>query len=118
MKILRGEVPWKGAPSMATQEHQPSEDTMREKSLEVVHTIEEESLMVVQTVEKDVKPVEQLLIKCKDDWIHHLAQALAFSFLTTLASIATLLSIFSLLLHRLDPQAQHMLTGGLNSIFP
>src|SRR5438105_4460606 len=91
---------------------------MRQKSLQVVHTIEEESLEVVYTVEKDVKPYEQLLIKCKEDWIHHLAQALAFSFLTTLASIATLLSIFALLLRNLDTQAQHMLTAGLASIFP
>ena len=103
---------------MATQEHQPSEDTMREKSLEAVHTIEEKSLYAVQTVEKDVRPLEQLLIKCKDDWIHHLAQALAFSFLTTLASIATLLSIFGLILRHLDKQAQHILTVGLESIFP
>ena len=92
---------------MATQEHQPSEDRMREKSLEVAHT-----------VGKDVKPYEQLLIKCKDDWIHHLAQALAFSFLTTLASIATLLSIFALFLRNLDAQSQRMLTRGVASIFP
>src|SRR5437016_12865258 len=88
----------KGTKSMTTQEHQPSEDTMREKSLEVMHT-----------VEKDMKPYEQLLIKCKDDWIHHLAQALAFSFLTTLASIATLLSIFDVIVRKLDTQVHHML---------
>src|SRR5438067_9825417 len=103
---------------MATQEHQPSEETMRDKSFEVAHTIEEKSLKAVLTVEKDAKPFEQLLIKCKDDWIHHLAQALAFSFLSTLASIATLLSIFALLLRNLDTQAQHILTRGLESIFP
>src|SRR5437763_7628789 len=103
---------------MTTQEHQPTRETMQEKTLEVVHIIEEKSVETVLIVEKDVKPYEQLLIKCKDDWIHHLAQALAFSFLTTLASIATLLSIFALLLRNLDTQAQHMLTVGLESIFP
>ncbi len=58
---------------MTTQEPQPSTDTIREKSLETVHV-----------VEKKMKPYEELFLKCKDDWIHHLAQALAFSLLTTL----------------------------------
>jgi membrane protein len=93
---------------MTTQEHQPSEDTMREKSLEIMHN-----------VEKDAKPLERLLVKCKDDWIHHLAQALAFSWLIALVPITTLVvSISDLILRNLDTQAQHMLTGGLASTIP
>src|SRR5437899_3787325 len=93
---------------MTTQEHQPSEDTMQEKSLDVVHTIE-----------KDVKLYEQLLIKSKDDWIHHLAQALAFSWLIALVPITTLvLFITDLILSNLDKQAQHILTVGLASVIP
>jgi membrane protein len=125
---------------MSAQEHQPPEDAIQEKtlsedatreetseviytieeeSLVVVHTVEEESLVVVHTVEKDVKPYVQLLIKCKDDWIHHLAQALAFSWLIALVPIVTLIvSIFDIILRNLDTHAQHILTGGLAGIIP
>jgi hypothetical protein len=65
---------------MTTQERQPSENTTWGKSLEVV-----------QTVVRDLKPVEQLLIKCKDDWIHRLAQAISFSLLSGLMPIVVLL---------------------------
>src|SRR5438445_13043353 len=114
---------------MSAQEHQPpedaiqektlSEDATREKSSEVIYTFEEESLLVVHTVEKDVKPYVQLLIKCKDDWIHHLAQALAFSWLIALVPMITLIvSIFDIILRNLDTHAQHLLTGGLAGIIP
>ena|SRR2546421_9843760 len=104
---------------MTTQEHQPSGEMMQEKTLEVVYIVEEKSLETVLIIERDVKPYEQLMIKCKDDWIHHLAQALAFSLLTALVPIAVLLlSIFDVILRNLDTGAQHMLTGGLESIIP
>jgi len=104
---------------MTTQEHQPSGEMMQEKTLEVVHIIEEKSVDTVLIVEKDVKPYEQLLIKCKDDWIHHLAQALSFSLLTNLVAIAILLlAIVHVIQVNLDKQAQQMLTGGLESIIP
>ena len=104
---------------MTTQEHQPTRETMQEKTLEVVHIIEEKSVETVLIVEKDVKPYEQLLIKCKDDWIHHLAQALSFSLLTNLVAIAILLlAIVHVIQVNLDKQAQQMLTGGLESIIP
>ena len=104
---------------MTTQEHQPTRETMQEKTLEVVHIIEEKSVDTVLIVEKDVKPYEQLLIKCKDDWIHHLAQALSFSLLTNLVAIAILLlAIVHVIQVNLDKQAQQMLTGGLESIIP
>ncbi len=93
---------------MATQEPQPTTDTIHEKSLEAV-----------QVVEKKMKPYEELFLKCKDDWIHHLAQALAFSFLTTLVSIAyILLPIYSAILGRLDTQTQQMFAGRLEALFP
>ena len=104
---------------MATQEHQPSRETMQEKTLEVVLIVEEQSLERVQIVEKDVKPYEQLLLKCKDDWIHHLAQALAFSLLTALVPIAILLlAIVHVILGNVDTQTQQMFTGHLESILP
>src|SRR5437763_1641634 len=104
---------------MTTQEHQPTRETMQEKTLDVVHIIEEKSVDTVLIVEKDVKPYEQLLIKCKDDWIHHLAQALSFSLLTNLVAIAILLlAIGHVIQGNLDKQAQQMLTGGLESIIP
>src|SRR5947209_11037264 len=104
---------------MTTQEHQPTRETMQEKTLEVVYIIEEKSVETVLIVEKNVKPYEQLLIKCKDDWIHHLAQALSFRLLTNLVAIAILLlAIVHVIQVNLDKQAQQMLTGGLESIIP
>ena len=104
---------------MTTQEYQPTGETMQEKTLEVVQIVEEKTLETVLIVEKDVKPYEQLLIKCKDDWIHHLAQALSFSLLTNLVAIAILLlAIVHVIQVNLDKQAQQMLTGGLESIIP
>jgi hypothetical protein len=92
---------------VATQEPQPTADTMREKSLETV-----------QVVEKKMKPYEELFLKCKDDWIHHLAQALAFSFLTTLVSIAyILLPMYSAILGRLDTKTSKCLPGVLKRSF-
>jgi YihY family inner membrane protein len=93
---------------MTTREPQPSKDTIRKKSLERVHV-----------VEKKVTPFEELFIKCKDDWIHHLAQALAFSLLTTLVPIAiVLISIFSRILGTFDTQTQDIFTGRLDAIIP
>ena len=104
---------------MTMQEHQPTGETLQEKTLEVVYIIEEKSVETVLIVEKDVKPYEQLLIKCKDDWIHHLAQALSFSLLTNLVAIAILLlAIVHVIQVNLDRQVQQMLTGGLESIIP
>lgn len=104
---------------MTTQERQPSENTTRKKSLEAEHALEEKSLEVVKTVEKDLKPVEQLLIKCKDDWIHHLAQALSFSLLTGLMPIAVLLlAVVHLVLGNVDARTQRMFTGHLEGIIP
>ena len=94
--------------TLTTQEPQPTTETMHEKSLEAVHV-----------VEKKAKPYEELFIKCKDDWIHHLAQALAFSLLTTLIPIAiVLLSIFSRILGMLDTQTQQIFSRSLNTILP
>src|SRR5438067_2411728 len=104
---------------MTTQENQPGGETLQEKTLEVVQIVEKKTLVTVQIVDKDVKPYEHLLIKCKDDWIHHLAQALSFSLLTNLVAIAILLlAIVHIILGNLDKQAQQMLTGGLESIIP
>jgi membrane protein len=104
---------------MATQEYQPTGETMQEKTLEVVQIVEQKTLVTVQIVEKDVKPYENLLIKCKDDWIHHLAQALSFSLLTNLVAIAVLLlAIVHVILANLGTQTQKMLTGHLESIIP
>ena len=95
---------------MITQKQQPSAVSKQQ------HQLASEA---VQTVEKDVKPYEQLLIKCKDDWIHHLAQALAFSLLLTLVPIAILLlSMFSRILGILDSQTQQIMTGRLDAIIP
>jgi len=94
--------------ALTTREPQPSTDTMHKKSLETV-----------QVVEKKAIPYEELFIKCKDDWIHHLAQALAFSLLTAIVPIAILLlSIFSRILGILDTQTQQILTGQLDAIIP
>jgi uncharacterized BrkB/YihY/UPF0761 family membrane protein len=93
---------------MTTREPQPSKGTIRQKSLERVHV-----------VEKKVIPFDELFIKCKDDWIHHLAQALAFSLLTTLVPIAiVLISIFSRILGIFDTQTQDIFTGRLDAIIP
>lgn len=93
---------------MTTQEPQPSTNTMREKSLETV-----------QVVEKKMKRYEELFLKCKEDWIHHLAQALAYSFLTAIVSIAIiLLPIFNAILGKLDTQMQYMFAIRLESLFP
>ena len=83
-------------------------ETMRDKSLEVA-----------LVVEKDIKPLEKLFIKCKEDWIHHLAQALAFSLLTILVPITVLLLVtFGAISWWLDAPTQHMLTIRLESIMP
>ncbi len=92
---------------MTTQEPQPSRK-IREKSLERVHV-----------VEKKMTPFEELLLKSKDDWILHLAQALAFSFLMTLVSIAIiLLPIYSAILGKLDTQTQLLFAVRLEALFP
>lgn len=106
-------------PAMATQAHQPAGETMREKSLETVQVVEKKSLESVQVVEKKMKPYEELFLKCRDDWIHHLAQALAYSFLTTLVSIAIiLLPIYSAILGRMDTPMQHLFSVRLEVLFP
>jgi membrane protein len=94
--------------AMATQAHQSTGETMHEKSLEAV-----------QVVEKRAIPYEELFIKCKEDWIYHLAQALAFSLLTTLVPIAIVLgSIFSRVLGMLDVQTQQIFSRSLDTIIP
>src|SRR5438876_3118686 len=88
---------------MTTREPQPSKDTIRKKSLERVHV-----------VEKKVKPYEELFIKCKDDWIHHLAQALAFSSLMAFVPNSILVfAVSDLILGKMDRQTWHVLIGGL-----
>ena len=83
-------------------------ETMRDKSLEAA-----------LVVEKDIKPLEKLFIKCKEDWIHHLAQALAFSLLTILVPITVLLLVtFGAISWWLDAPTQHMLTMRLENIMP
>ncbi|HKF38866.1 MAG TPA: YihY/virulence factor BrkB family protein, partial [Ktedonobacteraceae bacterium] len=73
----------------------------------------------VQVVEEKMKPYEELFLKCKDDWIHHLAQALAFSLLTALVPMAILLlSIFRVFTSKFDPQTQQMFAGRLEAIIP
>jgi len=93
---------------MTTQEPQPTTDSMRGQSL-----------ATVQVVEKKMKPFEKLLLKCKDDWIHHLAQALAFSLLTTLVPAAMiLLPIYGAILEKLDTRTQYLFTVRFEAIFP
>lgn len=93
---------------MSTQDQPPSSETMREKSLEAALVIE-----------KDIKPYKKLFIKCKEDWIHHLAQALSFSLLTILVPIIVLLLVaFSAISWWLDARTQHILTIRLESIMP
>lgn len=95
---------------MATHEQHPPASRLSHK-----HT----SVHTVQRAEKDVKPYEQLFIKCKNDWIHHLAQALAFSLLTGLVSITLLLlSIFGAILRFLDLQTQHSLNRQFEALIP
>ena len=66
-----------------------------------------------------MKPSEQLLLKCKEDWIVHLAQALAFSFLMTLVSLAyILLPIYSAFLGTMNTQMQLLFTVRLEELFP
>lgn len=106
-------------PAMATQAHHTVGETMRAKTLESVQVVEKKSLESVQVVEKKAKPYEELFIKSKEDWIHHLAQALAFSLLLSLIPIAILLlSIFGRILGILDIQTQQILTGQLDAIIP
>jgi YihY family inner membrane protein len=94
--------------ALATQAHQTAGETMHEKSLEAV-----------QVVEKKAFPYEELFIKCKEDWIHHLAQALAFSFLTALVPIAIiLLPIVSVIQGKFDTQTQRLLAGSLEELIP
>jgi len=93
---------------MTTQEPQPSMDRIRERSFETV-----------QVVEKKMKPYEELFLKCKDDWIHHLAQALAFSLLLALVPIAMiLLSIYGTILGKSDVQVQQLVTMNFETIIP
>jgi membrane protein len=93
---------------MTTREPQQSPKTVGKKSLEAV-----------QVVEKKAKPYEELFIKCKDDWIHHLAQALALSFLTALVPMAIiLLPIFRVIQGKFDIQTQRLLAGRLEAIIP
>jgi membrane-associated phospholipid phosphatase len=95
-------------PAMATQAHQPGGEIMLAKTLESV-----------QVVDKKMKPYEELFIKCKDDWIHHLAQALAFSLLLALVPIAMiLLSIYGSILGKLDLQVQTLVTRNFETIIP
>src|SRR6266487_4300935 len=90
-----------------------------EKSPETVHPLEKKSLEAVQTVEKDMKPYGQLLIKCKEDWIHHLAQALAFSYLAALVPNAILVvGTFGLIQGKFDTQVRQMLTSNLGAGAP
>jgi uncharacterized BrkB/YihY/UPF0761 family membrane protein/membrane-associated phospholipid phosphatase len=94
--------------ALTIQAPQQSKGTMHEKSLETV-----------RSVEKKVKPSEQLLLKCKEDWIVHLAQALAFSFLMTLVSLAyILLPIYSAILGNMSTQMQLLFTVRLQELFP
>jgi uncharacterized BrkB/YihY/UPF0761 family membrane protein/membrane-associated phospholipid phosphatase len=94
--------------ALTMQEPQPSTVTMHGKSLGAV-----------QVVGKKMKPSEQLLLKCKEDWIVHLAQALAFSFLMTLVSLAyILLPIYSAILSTMNPQMQLIFTIRLDEFFP
>ncbi len=108
-----------GQPAMATQAHQPGGETMRGRSLGAVHTVEEKSLETVHVVEKEVTPFEQLLVKCKEDWIHHLAQALAFSYITAIVSGAILVvGIFGLIHGKFDTQLRQILTSNLGAGTP
>ena len=73
----------------------------------------------VQVVEKNLRAYEELFIKCKEDWIHHLAQALAFSFLTALVPVVTLLLIvYHATVGQLNAQMQQVFDGSLEAIIP
>lgn len=91
-----------------TRREQASTESVRAKSLETV-----------QAVEQKAKPYEGLFIKCKEDWIHHLAQALAFSSLTALVPNAILVvATFGVILGGFGKQVRQMLTVNLEASLP
>ncbi len=60
-----------------------------------------------------------MLIKCKEDWIHHLAQALSFSYLAALLSSAILVvGTFGVIQGTFDTQARQMLASNLGAGAP
>src|SRR5205085_5508871 len=86
-------------------EQQPTPGTIHEQSLQVV--------------EKKMHSYEQLFLKCKEDWIHHLAQSLAFSLLTALVPVVTLLLIvYHAIVGQLNTQMQQVLNGSFEAIIP
>ena len=73
----------------------------------------------LQEVEKNMHAYEELFIKSQEDWIHHLAQALAFSFLTALVPLVTLLLIvYHAIDGQLNTQLQQVFNGSLEAIIP
>jgi YihY family inner membrane protein len=91
--------------ALTKREPQPTTDTMHEQFLQVV--------------EKKMHSYEELFIKCKEDWIHHLAQSLAFSFLTALVPVVTLLLIvYHTIVGQLNTQMQQVLNGSFEAIIP
>jgi uncharacterized BrkB/YihY/UPF0761 family membrane protein/membrane-associated phospholipid phosphatase len=91
-----------------SQEQQTPTETVRAKSLETV-----------QAVEQKAKPYEELFIKCKEDWIHHLAQALSFSSLTALVPNAiVVVATFGVILGGFGKQVRQMLTANLEASIP
>ncbi|MFL5655528.1 MAG: YhjD/YihY/BrkB family envelope integrity protein [Ktedonobacteraceae bacterium] len=91
-----------------SQEQQTPTEMVRARSLETV-----------QVVEKKAKPYEELFIKCKEDWIHHLAQALSFSSLTALVPNAiVVVATFGVILGGFGTQVRQMLTANLEASFP
>ncbi len=86
---------------VTSREQQIPGETMRAKSLETV-----------QAVERKAKPYGELLIKCKEDWIHHLAQALAFSYITAIIPNTTLVvATFGVILGGFGTQIRQILTS-------
>ncbi len=72
-----------------------------------------------ETVEKKVRSMQQFFMKFGNDWVMGFAAGLAFNLLTALFPIfIALISLFGLLVDRLDPGATTMLITHIQQVFP
>lgn len=73
----------------------------------------------VDTVKQSTKSFSDFFKKFKNDWSHHLAQALAFSLITAIVPIAILLLAFVVnFIGSLDSKAETQLINHLTKAFP
>lgn len=91
-----------------TETHVSSPDTRQEVVSEVEHT-----------AEKEVKTFQEFFTKINNDWVMNFASGLAFNLLTSIIPIAiAIISIFGLVVGRLDPSAMNQLINAMQSVFP